>query len=321
MAVKIIEDFTPKLVLAISDCVLSVTEECLAKGLISTNTNSNILKTTVTNSDKTRNLVEAVKKCIEIDNTSFDLFLRILDVKLPSRVGAKLLSDMRAQLASRAEISQHVDTALVPLSMSNAGHGMMTYSMYHGQLSVPHAHDVSRVLSQEQGPYIGKLEESIRQQERAIAEMKLLKEKLEKSDERLKGDSANRQSSSVHEKNLDSTMSSMSEADMIELKEKIKSLEKKSDDLDMAIRRYKNALDMKGEEIARELMIRYDQKIQELNRKLERQYESYNSREWLDDDEPGLRTNGKGEITEDGGKCNSHLIHILVTNEVRSDIL
>ena len=208
----------------------------MAKGLISEETFSNIMKSTAISNDKTRNLIESVKNCTKIDCTSFDLFLRILNEQLPKRGSAKLLMDMRAELASRlAQTSSHEDeyAALVPSSYTS--HGIMTYT-YHGQPSVPHAHDVSRILSQEQNPFIGKLEESIRQQERAVAEMKLLKEKLKESDERLNDEPANRQSPNAHEKDLGSTTctSSMSEADhdMMQIKEKIKNLEEKSKELD-----------------------------------------------------------------------------------------
>ena len=236
MEAKIIEKFTSTLVTAICDSVQSVTEECLAKGLISPETFSNIMKSTAISNDKTRNLIESVKNCTIIDGTSFDLFLRILNEKLPKRGSAKLLMDMRAELASRlAQTSSHEDEYATLVPSSYTSHGIMTYT-YHGQPSVPHAHDVSRILSQEQNPFIGRLEESIRQQERAVAEMKLLKEKLKESGERLNGEPANRQSPNAHEKDLGSTTctSSMSEADhdMMQIKEKIKNLEEKSKELD-----------------------------------------------------------------------------------------
>ena len=79
--------------------------------------------------------------------------------------------------------------------------------------------------------------------------------------------------------------------------------------LDMAIRRNKNALDMKGEEIAHELMMvqkkiefQYEQKIHQLNRKLERQHES-----WYEDSSELSGHNEPGSDSDmENGKCNNH---------------
>ena len=83
MEAKIIEKFNPKLVVAICDCIHPVTDACMADGLIAAETRSDIQNSTVTNEDKTRKLLKAVKNCIEIDSISFDIFLRILNGKLP----------------------------------------------------------------------------------------------------------------------------------------------------------------------------------------------------------------------------------------------
>lgn len=320
MAAKIIEKFTPKLVAAVSDCVRSVADACLANGLISSDTSNDILESIVTSEDKTRKLLKSIKNCIEVDGISFDIFLRILDENLPERSRARLLTDMRAELtreqaqAATSESRSMERTTLVPLS--GHMHGTMA-SVNHGQLSVPHARDVSCLLHQEQNPFFGKLEESIREHERTIAEKKLLKEKLEEN-ERLKANltsirqtllflsntSSDERREDTGDNYLD-TNTFMPEADVSQLKEKIKMLEQKSIELGMAIRRYRCAIDIKGDEITYKLMaaqkkleFQYEQRFQELKKSMmnysgsEREpqqygsyYESY-SREVSDDDVP-----------------------------------
>ena len=217
MEVNIIEKFTPKLVVAICDCIRSVTDACMASGLISRDTCGDILELTVTSEDKTRKLLKAVKNCIEIDrDISFDIFLRILNEKLPERSRAKLLMDMRAELASE-QAQANECTALVPTFTTDHG-----TPVRYCDVSAPHAPDVSRLLYQEQNPFVGKLEESIRQHERTVAEKKLLKEKLEEN-ERLKAEvtkiGKNLLSlSSASENNNHKDI--MSDADILQLKEK-----------------------------------------------------------------------------------------------------
>ena len=224
---KIIEKFTSTLVMAICDCIRSVADACMARGLISGDTCGEIVESTVTSEDKTRKLLKSVKNCTEIDGVSFEIFLRILSEKLPERIKAKLLTDMRAELASEQAQANPINECKALLAMT---------SVHHGQLSLPHTHesDVPRLLSQEQNPFIGKLEESIREHERTIAEKKLLKETLEEN-EKLKARLV--LSSNTNNENQ-STATSMCEADMLQLKEKIDKLEQKSKALSMEIRRH-----------------------------------------------------------------------------------
>ena len=157
MEAKIIEKFTPTLVVAVCDCVRPVTDACMADRLITGETRDDILGSTVTNEDKTRKLLKAVKNCTEINSESFDIFLRILREKLPEKSSSKLLIDMGTELAIEQGQATPVEasTALVP-----SGHEAMR-SAHHGQLLLPHSTAVSRLLHQEQNPYMGKLEESI----------------------------------------------------------------------------------------------------------------------------------------------------------------
>ena len=291
MEAKIIEKFTPTLVVAVCNCVRPVADACMADGLITGETRDDILESTVTNEDKTRELLKAVKNCTEIDSISFDIFLRILNGKLPEISRAKLLTDMRTELASeqgRVIAPANESAALVPAF--NTGHEAMA-PMHHGQLLLSRSHESNvSLLHQEQNPFIGKLEESIREHERTIAEKKLLKEKL-KENERLKAqlaDVQSLQSSNTSENQSTTTGTSISEADIFQLKEKIEKLEQKSKDLDGEISRYRCAIDIQGGKIIQKLMAeqekfknQYEQKFQEFKRsmtkyrELEREHGSY----------------------------------------------
>jgi hypothetical protein len=300
MEAKIIEKFTPTLVVAVCDCVRSVADECMARGLILRETCDDIQESTVTSVDKTRKLLRAVKNCTEIDSISFDIFLCILNEKLPERSRAKLLTDMRTELASEQNraIPAAESMALVP-----SGREAMTF-VHHGQQLLPRGHesDVSRLLYQEQNPYIGKLEESIREHERTIAEKKLLKEKLEEN-ERLKAQLATMQRlqplSNTSENQSATIGTSMSEADILQLKEKIEKLEKKSEDLSMEITRYKCAIDIQGDKITQKLMIEYERRFQEFRKSMmdyrETEPHRYGSYYELDPEEGAARNYRKSK--------------------------
>jgi hypothetical protein len=297
LGAKIIEKFTPKLVVAVCDCVRSVADECMAKGLVSVEIHGDInIQSTMTNEDKTRKLIKAVKNCTEIDGTGFEIFLRILNEKLPERSRAKLLTDMRIEVAKeQGQATPNESTALVPAFNT----GSMT-SEYHGQRLLPYS-DITRLLHQEQNPYIGKLEESIRVHERTIAEKKLLKEKLEEN-ERLKAQLANMQSlfsSNTSGNQSTTTGTSMSEADILQLKEKIEKLEKKSEDLSMEITRYRCAIDLQGEKITQKLMIEYERRFQEFRKSMmdyrETEPHRYGSYYELDPEEGAARNYRKSK--------------------------
>lgn len=61
MEAKIIRKFLPNLI-AISDCVYSISDRCLAEGLISDSTYRKVLESGGTSEDKNRNLLLAVIK-------------------------------------------------------------------------------------------------------------------------------------------------------------------------------------------------------------------------------------------------------------------
>ena len=117
MEAKIIERFTPTLVVAVCDCVHPVTDACMANQLITGETGDDILGST-TSEDKTRKLLKAVKNSTEINSESFNTFLRILREKLPEKISPELLTDMETQLPSEQGQAIPIE-ATVP---SSSGH-------------------------------------------------------------------------------------------------------------------------------------------------------------------------------------------------------
>ena len=270
----IIERFTPDLVPTIGDSVQSVADACLANGLIGVDTSNDILESPVTSGDKARKLLKAVKNTIGRDrysSCSFNLFLRVLDEKLPEQSRNRLLTKMRAEQT----------TALVPAF--NTDHSPRTlFSMYNGQLSVPVAVPHACLLHQEQGPLIGMLEDSIREYERTVAKKKLLKEKLEEN-ERLKAQLASIGQSLLSSNASENrgTTTSISEDDILQLKKKVEELEQNSKDLGRDMRRYRCAIDAMGEEILKavqsKLEFQYERRFQELKTSMMREPQQYGS--------------------------------------------
>ena len=308
MEAKIIEKFTPKLVVAVCDCIRPVADACMADRLITSETRDDILGLTVmTSKDKTRKLLEAVKNCTKINSESFNIFLRILRENLPEKISSKLLTDMETELASEQGQATPVEasTALVP-----SGHKAMR-TAHHGQLLLPHI-AVSRLLHREQNPLMGKLEESIREHERTIAEKNLLKEE----NERLKAQLANMQSlqssSNTSQNQGTTTGTSMPEAEILQLKEKIEKLEQKSKDfdgeiekleqkskdLDGKVSRYRCAIDIQGEKILQKFIEKqYEWRFQEFERSMTKDRRELGSHYELDP-EKGSTMNYRESETE-----------------------
>ena len=345
MEARIIEKFTQKLVPAICDCIRPVATACMANGLIHGDTCDDILGSTDSNKEKTRRLVEAVRNCTEVDDLSFGVFLDTMESQLPKRRKATLLLAMRRELA-KAEQAQTVDGQTNEckdlLPMATAHHRIVT-SASHRQLSVLHTQGLSSstglglpLLSQEQNPLIGKLEEATTKHAYAIIDKKLLEDQLTQN-ERLRAQLTKIGQLSVPslpsgtESQQPGTSSLKSEADILQMKEKIEELEQKSIELDMAIKRYRRAIHIKGEEVMlmaqREIEFQYKQKFQELVMNLKRENQRYPassydySRAGSDDDDVSppkqaktASTSGNETIENDGGRCVSTQAGIVTTS-------
>ena len=152
MAAKVICSFLPNLVTAISDCIQPVSDQCLAKGLVSESVYKRVLESGGTSEDKARTLILAVKKSTETDSRCLEILLNILEEQLPHAIKDKLLSEIREE--------QENSRAVVP--------------SFH-LVPVP---NFSRETEVVQSSLLGRLEDSIRQHERACSDKRILEETL-----------------------------------------------------------------------------------------------------------------------------------------------
>ena len=114
MEAEIIKTFLPDLVTAISDNVLSVSDQCLAKGLITESTYKKVLESGGTSEDRARTLTLAVKNSSETDSRCLEILLSILEQELPHASREKLLSETKKKVTEKA------NTCRVVVSSSQA---------------------------------------------------------------------------------------------------------------------------------------------------------------------------------------------------------
>lgn len=101
--------FIPDLVTAICDCVQSVSDQCLAKGLISETTHRQVLESRGTSKEQARTLVLSVHNSVKTNGSCFEVFLDVIDENLPYMPKEKLLREIRKEYASMSK-------AVVPAS-------------------------------------------------------------------------------------------------------------------------------------------------------------------------------------------------------------
>ena len=167
MEAEIIETFLPGLVTAISYNVQSVSDQCLAKGLITKPVHEIVLESGGTSKDRARTLLLAVQNSTETDSRCLEIFLSILDEVLPRASRVKLLSEIRKELTEKVNTCK----AVVPSAQA-------IQQLPPGELSKESALQQSSLL--------GRFEDSIRQHERACAEKNLLEERLKVKSEKCK---------------------------------------------------------------------------------------------------------------------------------------
>ena len=110
-----LKEFIPDLVTAICDCIQSVSDQCLSKGLISDSTHEQVLESRGTSKEQARILILSVQNSTKTDVGCFEVFLDILNEILPYRVKNKLLPEMRKDLADHSGASMR--KALIPASL------------------------------------------------------------------------------------------------------------------------------------------------------------------------------------------------------------
>ena len=167
METEIIETFLPDLVTAISDNVQSVSDQCLAKGLIAKQVHERLLESGGTSKDRARSLLVAVQNSTETDCRCLEIFLSILEEELPRTSREKLLSEIRKEMTEKANTCR----AVVPSSQA-------IQRLSPGELA--------KESALQQSSQLGRFEDSIRQLERACAEKNLLEERLKVKSEKCK---------------------------------------------------------------------------------------------------------------------------------------
>ena len=223
-----ITSFLPDLVTAISDIVQPVSDQCLAKGLIPESVYKRVLESGGTSEDKARTLVLAVKKSTETDRRCLEILLTILEEKLPYGIRDNLLSQIRKGISEKANTCREV----VPRSAQ--------------PVHVP-SEEIPRESTAIHTQLLGRLEDSIRQHERARTEKNLLEQRLKAKSEKyeklkhdlevLKGQT--KEISASIRDDMDQAQSRIlaCESGMMTLKTKIKKLEKIIEEQDMQARR------------------------------------------------------------------------------------
>ena len=178
MESKVIRCFLPDLVTAVSDCVHSVSDRCLAEGLIPDSTYRRVLESRETSEDKTRYLLLAVIKSTETNSRCFGILLNILEQVLPHGTRGTLLSAIKKELTEQAECDMCTVTSVVAMGQNQSQAPPLT----------------SGEIIKYQTSLFSKLEDVIRQHEHACAERKSLEENLkskEEENERLKNELEN----------------------------------------------------------------------------------------------------------------------------------
>ena len=221
-----IKSFLPDLVTAISDIVQPVSDQCLAKGLIPESVYKRVLESGGTSEDKARTLILAVKTSTETDSRCLEILLTILEEKLSYRIRDNLLSQIRKKITEKANTCREV----VP----------------HSAQLVP-SEEIPRESTAIHTQLLGRLEDSIRQHERACTEKNLLEQRLKaKSEkyEKLKYDlealkNQTKEISASIRDDMDRAQSRIlaCESGMMTLKTRIKELEKIIEEQDMQARR------------------------------------------------------------------------------------
>ena len=219
--------FIPDLVTAICDCVQSVSDQCLAKGLISETTHRQVLESRGTSEERARTLILSVQNSIKTNGSCLEVFLDVIDEKLPYRPKEKLLREIRKEVSSMCK-------ALVPASQTDT------------QIVLEDDH-LQHIL--QQNVLFGRYEDSMKKYALTCAQKTLCKEKLHnktKESERLKGEleKLRSQNSEVGAKELDGTKDRLSvcEMEIGKLKKRIEQLEGIKEEEDMQARQGKNII-------------------------------------------------------------------------------
>ena len=113
---EVIKQLLPDLVSAVSDIVPAVSDQCLAKGLISESTSRQMLELSVASEQRARTLVHSVHKSIKTESSCFPVFLEVLSETLPYRIKEKMVYELKQKLTDCSSVCKTV----VPASQSQS---------------------------------------------------------------------------------------------------------------------------------------------------------------------------------------------------------
>ena len=231
---KVLTKFTSKLVTAICDCVQSVAEKCHSRGIVPDSVYTSVITTGgQTNKDKARVLVEAVKNSVGVDTTGscFQLFLNVLDEELPYAVKGSLLVPLKEEVSKTSQECQSV----VPFHVRHSAQSMALIT--------------NDEMVRQQTSFFGRLEDAIRKHERVCSEKAQLEENIkvkEQENWELKAElnSLTRVDGAKSIEQLENTVSRIAacEADVSELREKVKELQSIIEEQSMLIKRGKSTM-------------------------------------------------------------------------------
>ena len=165
MAAEAIKSSLPDLVTVISDIVQPVSDQCLAKGLISESVHKRVLESGGTSEDKARTLILAVKKSLESDSSCSEILLIILEEQLPYAIREKILSGIKKEIAEKVNTSRRVVTSSQNAELMQSVLSPKENSTLHSKL-------------------LRRFEHAIRQHEYACAEKNLLQQRLKTKSEK-----------------------------------------------------------------------------------------------------------------------------------------
>ena len=269
----VIQRFIPILIKTVSDCVQPVSDQCFSKGLIPNSVYKRVLESRGTSEDKARTLILAVKKSFETDSNCLEIFLSALNEELSFVSGGKLLSEIRDEVLNQKKgeleapdggptqraVAGTVCQAIVPIS----GHSSSSL--------VPNGVLENQEFLSQQKSLITKLEDAIRKHEQTHLEKAHLEEKLKDLSEeskRLK-DNLSSLSSQIHDvaqansEKITEQNSRISdcEKEMVELKEKLATLEPTVEECNMYLRRSKTMMTIGGEKLVKHVIERCQEQI------------------------------------------------------------
>ena len=265
-----ITKFLADLVNATSDCVQAISDQCLAKGLITRSTYDRVLEPGGISEDKARTLILSVQKSTRTDSSCFNTLVEILDEQLPPASKRKLLQEMKQELEDRAMSSK----TLVPLHSQQSAEFNMPLTV------------ASLQCVQQQSSLLGRYENSVsrlaytsarknhfeEELQSRVDKSGQLKDKLEMLENQLKSNSL------VSEHEISSTKDRISacETEMGDLKRRIEELKYIIEEESMQAKRGRSTIRMETKRLFDQVVY---QSQQEIRRKGEELTEILRSKE------------------------------------------